>query len=792
MFDEKSFSIYWEKDSLSKLLMTEPLSSAPNASQPWENINTTPERKSLLADIIEASTKVSAGSSLDSSSHIPTLGTQPWVPKKPREPISMATFLKLIGSLLFVAIIFLGSFFAYIAFNPDQALFFVNTFNINPNDVQDLLKKLINGSFWFIMVILSIVWIISLFRAFWTPKELKRKRLLSWLTAGSIGIILFSILTFWAYLFSVVGATDYSNPGWSILIYDQDQYSRKQYRWWSRIYNTTNIIGPINIFFDIRPNALQIAKNNLLTIDEYNIDFDGANCGDGKSVMSWKDPANEQSLVCTFDQIKPYNIRGVYRWKNRLGEPKEIAINIPAIEIRGMVDIRNQTNNRWERIITLDATKLKKLGTPSWIYESLKEVTEPSITEPVSSIPQAICLKVFEKNGCDRVFILEDKNNLSIEGSINALQDPIENRLFHLSLSGISLNPNEILNIEWLLNNQSIICTQWSERCDYTFPSYGKVTINVTIEMANGKKYVFEKDLNITEPLKIVRHIKVTDKNGVLLNEENTYDKELKAYVLKNIVIPPGTLTFDARDVVSVNPGYSLDTVLWKISNGKMNEERRGTKIDIDFNQSLRYTVEGIYTFKKISNIGQSEWEVVQDTVIIDIERKSLMPRMDISMTSDYIPSLVTVDASQSESQNGEIKKFIFDFGEWKPPAEWDSIQQYEYTTSGDKTITLTIISQSGEKTSIKKSIVFKDQVKNINFLPSLTPWTSGSPIDFDASGTNGQIEDYIWNFGDNTPVAHGYNVSHTYTNPGTYNIILTVIYTDGTQRSIKKPYPVE
>lgn len=38
------------------------------------------------------------------------------------------------------------------------------------------------------------------------------------------------------------------------------------------------------------------------------------------------------------------------------------------------------------------------------------------------------------------------------------------------------------------------------------------------------------------------------------------------------------------------------------------------------------------------------------------------MPRMNIETTSDYIPSTITIDASQSESENGEIKKFIFDF----------------------------------------------------------------------------------------------------------------------------------
>ncbi len=749
-----------------------------------------PDKKSLLADIIEASAKRIPTPT--ESIHPETLEwVIRWTPKKLREPISLATFLKLIGSLLFVAIIFFGSFLAYVAFNPDQGLFFVNTFNINPNDVQKLLKNLINGSFWCIMVIVSIIWIISLFRAFWTPKELKRKRLLSWLTAGSIGIILFSILTFWAYLFSVVWATDYSNPGWSILIYDQDRYTKEQYREGSRITDTQNIIGPINVFFDIRSNALQIAKNNLISIEEYSIDFDGASCSDGRSLITGKNPMNEQSLICEFNQIKSYNIRGIYKWKNRLWEYQEVPINLPTIEVRWLIDIKNQVNNRWEKIITLDATSLKKLGTPRWIYEWWKEITESSITESISSIPKIICFKIFDTNGCDRIFVLEDTDTKSVEWSIVAVQDPLESRLFHLSLTGITINMNEIVNIEWILGDQNIICTRWSETCDYTFGWYGKAMISASVETANGAKYIFEKELNVSEPLKIVRHIKVTNSDGTLLNGEATYDKELRAYVLWNVVIPPETLTFDARDVVSGNLGYTLDTVLWKISNGKTSEERRGTKINIDFNQPLRYTVEWIYTFKKISPSGKAEAETVQDTVIIDIERKSLMPRIDITMTSDYVPSLVTVDASQSESENGEIKKFIFDFGEWKPPAEGDSIQQYEYTTAGEKTIILTVIAENGEKTSIKKTIVLKDEVKSIDFLPSLTPGISGNPVDFDASGTNGQIEDYIWNFWDNTPVARGYNVSHTYITPGKYTITLTVIYTDGTQRNTKKIYEV-
>ena len=88
-------------------------------------------------------------------------------------------FMKFVGTILFISIIFFGSFLAYIVLNPDQATFFINIFGINPTAIASLLKKLINGSFGVVMFILSILWILSLFRAIWTPKDLKRKRLLA-------------------------------------------------------------------------------------------------------------------------------------------------------------------------------------------------------------------------------------------------------------------------------------------------------------------------------------------------------------------------------------------------------------------------------------------------------------------------------------------------------------------------------------------------------------------------------------------------------------------------------------
>ncbi len=70
-----------------------------------------------------------------------------------------------IGALLFVALVFFGSFLAYIVFNPAQARFF-NTFGINTADVASLLSTLVNGIFGSLTFILSCLFVYFLFRTY--------------------------------------------------------------------------------------------------------------------------------------------------------------------------------------------------------------------------------------------------------------------------------------------------------------------------------------------------------------------------------------------------------------------------------------------------------------------------------------------------------------------------------------------------------------------------------------------------------------------------------------------------
>ncbi len=761
-----------------------------------EEIPHTPSPGSLIEEILKVqkwqtseSSNEEMGGSQESSS--PQTNPPPEI-KKPREPISPGMFLKFIGTILFISIIFFGSFLTYIVFNPDQATFFINIFGINPSDIASLLKKLINGSFWIVIFILSILWFVSLFRAIWTKKDLKRKKLLAWLTAGLIGIILFSILAFWAYLFSRIDLIPFDNLKGSILVYDNDLYTHAETKEYALLGEGSNIFWPITLMFNLKWNASMIEKTQWVMIKSFRIDTDGGACNDGTSVVMWSNVLDEKSIVCTFDAVKTYNINGEYTVVTRTGEEQKLPMNISPVEIRWLVKITRSKNIQGNHIMSLDAGSLKRLGNPRWIFLQSNKVEEKSsITQTISNIPQYVCLRLLTDN-CDREFILEDKDIREVQWSITSNQDTIDPLLFHLWLSGSSIDPNQITNIEWLLIDhqwsEAVICTKWWDTCDFRFGSYGIANIQARIEMANHDKYTLQTEISVREPLQLSRNMRILDENWVLLNTVDTYKSDLKAFVIENTLTPPANLTLDARDVRSNNEGYVLESVVWKIVNIKKTEEKRWDKISISLLEPLRYTITGMYTFKRTSG---NERETAMDSVIIDIERKSLMPRLKVTSSSDYVPSMITVDASESESDKWEIKKFIFDFWDGKIPAEWDSIQQYEYVTPGQKIIKLTIIAENGDRAEMKKIIVLKDEAKKINFSPSMTPGVANTVIDFEAQWTNGQIEDYIWNFWDDTPLLHWYNAIHTYTKEWTYLIELTIIYSDGTRRSDKKKYEV-
>lgn len=766
----------------------------------YMNPSNSPQGGSLLDEILASANTPqpqaptpTPGGTPPPAGNTPTPENPP--PKKPRSSMDTATVFKLIGTLFLVGLIFFGTFLAYIVFNPSQAGFFITVFGIDPNDIAALLKTLINASFGVLTAAISVVFIITLFQAIWTKKELKRKKLMSTIMAILSGILLFTVMTFWAYLFAKIGETDFTNPGGNILVYDNDVYVQDEYRQYARLSALNNLIGPISLRYDISQNAKQMSNIAGGEITAYKIDFNGAKCMNGTSIVSGTNPLEEKGIVCLFDENKVYTPQGNYTILLRTGEEKSVSIPLAAVEIRGLIEISEAENKDGQLIRTFDAKRIKNLGSPRWIR--INEDITREIPDIISLVPTEhpvpLGLKVLSKTSeFDRLFIIHSNNNNPSEGNISVVQNTANPQEYTFTLHDISQNSQEIISIDWELSNGLKICNdKKSESCSYIFTSYGEWRVTATVNLAGNNTETFHKTFRIDPPLELERHVKVTNRTGKLLNEEDTFDRRIKTYVIRDI-FPPETLIFDARDVIADNPGYLLKSVKWTISDGKSNENRTGDKIEFTVNRTARYHISAEYTFEKSIKTGrEDDVRKAYDTIMLDLERKNLTPILKVTPDSGYVPIKITVDASQSRSEYSEIVKFEFDFGEGKPKTIGDAVQTYEYLTSGEKKITVTAIDANNARATTTQTIVLKDTPKTVDFTTSISPGVMGKWVDFTATNSTGQIERFMWNFGDNTPIEHGYSVTHTFQEAGVYTVTLTAKYLDGTERSTSQLFTV-
>lgn len=105
--------------------------------------------------------------------------------------------------------------------------------------------------------------------------------------------------------------------------------------------------------------------------------------------------------------------------------------------------------------------------------------------------------------------------------------------------------------------------------------------------------------------------------------------------------------------------------------NGRAPEIRSGENTVLELTQEGRYEVIGTYTFTRKNGSTQNmEEKKGTDRMIFTIAKSDIRPILNIAEHSDYVPVTIEFDASASESKYGEITKFIFDFGEGKPPVQ--------------------------------------------------------------------------------------------------------------------------
>lgn len=119
------------------------------------------------------------------------------------------------------------------------------------------------------------------------------------------------------------------------------------------------------------------------------------------------------------------------------------------------------------------------------------------------------------------------------------------------------------------------------------------------------------------------------------------------------------------------------------------------------------------------------------------------------------------------------VDSWLWDFGDGNTST--DQNPSYTFSTSGIQNVTLIGTSTEGCESVLELSVeVFPNPLSNFDFVGSCV----GDEIQFNGLSNNNIVE-WLWDFGDgNTSIDQ--NPSHTYINPNTYNVYLSVIDGNG------------
>jgi len=139
------------------------------------------------------------------------------------------------------------------------------------------------------------------------------------------------------------------------------------------------------------------------------------------------------------------------------------------------------------------------------------------------------------------------------------------------------------------------------------------------------------------------------------------------------------------------------------------------------------------------------------------------------SSTSGFMP--ITIDFIDNSS--GDITSWSWDFGDGSPPSTEQS-PSHIYDTAGLFTPSLTVSSPEGSDTQVRPDYIsIENPIPAALFSASSTSGAAPMYVAFTDEST-GDITDWLWDFGDGA-TSTDQKPSHTYINPGTYPVSLTV-----------------
>ncbi|AAM05167.1 DUF3344 domain-containing protein [Methanosarcina acetivorans] len=241
-----------------------------------------------------------------------------------------------------------------------------------------------------------------------------------------------------------------------------------------------------------------------------------------------------------------------------------------------------------------------------------------------------------------------------------------------------------------------------------------------------------------------------------------------------NTTSGPAPLTVQFTDISTNATGWA-----WDFGDGNNSTEQ---------NPVHTYSTEGTYTVSlTVSNAGGSDSEVKTEYISVS-EPLPLAPVANFS--ADITSGVGPLTVHFTDSSSGSPDTWEWDFDNDGDVDSTEQNPQFIYTGEGTYSVKLTVTSSAGSDSELKTdhiTVVYPSP----DFTANVTEGTVPLTVEF-TGNVSGLAPEY-WNMwawdvdGDGTyDYSPNFNITHTYTEPGTYDVIVAY---DGWTQNVKAGY---
>ena len=679
--------------------------------------------------------------------------------------------------IAFIALIIWGAFIGFVVLNAktvEDVKFFYSLW-INLNDINSFILMAVTIIFSILIFIETLVLIVYLFKFALTKKEFKQKKIRFWIISALILIITFTTGSAWMIIDKKIRWL----PNWQemaygdVQIYDNSKLiSDKFDKWLALLKDTSNLIGPMQIKFDLNYFA-KSEERKWLTIKKYIWAF-------------WNGDIKETpipTIIYDFKEKWNYEVKLTLQEVDFQWKPIEKVVDsIPNINISYSVVINEKILNNWWKIVDFDATWLKELGKMEWYFmdDLLKPVwtwNKFIIWKPI--FEETLVWMYIRRNDkkseeLDKLFIISWEDKSKLDWKITYTRSLIDDLEYELKLENTK---NDIWNwyieeYKWIIDDKEFT-KQWdvtnpseASKIKIKFKWYWEQEIKVIIKNSAWEIKEIKAKIDVPKILKLSSPLRIESEWKAVANMK--YDTKLNEYYIDEIWVPT-EIILDARFIKTNNLLYTLKKVSFDYnSDWDIDEVTKIWKYQasIEWNHTITTHLE--FVNRRIA----TDIIKMKEVVYIEWIKKEAILTFDINKSTPYVPVTVSFDASKSQVKNENIDKFIWNYWDWVEEERDAIVPGHKYTTPWEYIIKLKVITTSWKQYTTSQSLVLKPKAQSVKISTSMLKAPIWQWIDFTSDESEWQIVWYFWNFWDWATSTEA-NPTHNYSKAWKFKITL-------------------